>query len=484
MNSWRVTGVFLGLLLLAAPASAGGEEETERARLQAAIAKLKVPMTQAIESATQQVTSGKPYKAELMSAREGVMYSIELVTGGSTVAALVDAVQGKLIKIATTADEESEEESEAGKKDDDKDEESEEEDDENDEGSEDDEDDDEDEDEDEDEHEEDDEEEGRADEDEELAEAIKALGAAKITMVQAVQIALNELKGATPYEAELEMVADAPQYEVDVLAGDKLLEVKIDAVAGKVLKIEEEDKEGRGNQCSTFDQDQVGKTPDGLLIKQNNPTKELGKWTVEADSAAPSKPNVLSLRTVNGNATFNLAIFEKVKAKDVELSVALRGNSGQHDQGGGLMWRVKDENNYYICRINPLEPNVRVYKVVDGKRKQLQTVEVKTETGTWYALKAVMAGDHIKCFLDGKPLLDVRDDTFKDAGMVGLWTKADASTSFDDFTVRSPRGGDEAEREDKVKKAQDKDEHAGAKHQDEDDDDHDDDDGNEHASRA
>jgi len=107
---------------------------------------------------------------------------------------------------------------------------------------------------------------------------------------------------------------------------------------------------------------------------------------------------------------------------------------GEHDRGGGVIWRAKDENNYYVCRMNPLETNFRAYKVVDGKRKQLGSAEVKTESGKWYDLRVVMVGDHIQCYLAGERLLEVRDDQFKDAGVVGLWTKADASSSFDDFT--------------------------------------------------
>jgi hypothetical protein len=229
-----------------------------------------------------------------------------------------------------------------------------------------------------------------------------------------------------------------------------------------------------------FDKLEVAKTPEGWAIRENNPTKAPGKWTVAADPAAPSPPNVLNLKTENGNATFNLAIIEKVRAGDVDVSVKLRGDVGKEDQGGGLIWRVKDPNNYYICRINPLENNYRVYKVVDGKRKQLQSVDCETPTGKWFTVRAVMVGDHITCYVDGKKLLDVKDDTFKEAGMVGLWTKADASSSFDDLTVRAGREKSEREGnheghenvgEKKVEKGQDKDKHEGAKDDDDDDDD-------------
>ena len=92
--------------------------------------------------------------------------------------------------------------------------------------------------------------------------------------------------------------------------------------------------------------------------------------------------------------------------------------------------------NYYIARMNPLEDNFRVYKVVDGKRsKEFQNVEIKIPAGEWHTLKIKQVGDHIECFLDGKKYLDVKDDSITKAGKVGLWTKADAQSHFDMFTV-------------------------------------------------
>jgi hypothetical protein len=189
-----------------------------------------------------------------------------------------------------------------------------------------------------------------------------------------------------------------------------------------------------------FDKDAVGQPPAGFVVKENNPTKEMAVWKILADPNAPSTPNVLAVQTQNANATYNLLLAEKSSFKDLDIKVKVRGNTGSDDQGGGVIWRAKDENNYYICRMNPLETNFRVYKIVDGKRKQLQSAEgIQTASGKWHEVRAVMAGDHIQCYLDGKKLLDVRDDEFKNAGMVGLWTKADASSSFDDLVVMEPQ---------------------------------------------
>jgi hypothetical protein len=187
-----------------------------------------------------------------------------------------------------------------------------------------------------------------------------------------------------------------------------------------------------------FDQAAAGQIPAGWVAQETHPGPKLGVWKVTADPAAPSKPNVLTLTTAEPDATFNLLLADQSAYKDLDLRVRVRANTGKEDQGGGLVWRCKNDNNYYVCRINPLEPNYRVYKVVNGRRQQLQSTKVEPKTGQWYEVRATMVGDQITCYLDGKKCLEVRDDTFKDAGMIGLWTKADASSSFDDLTVAVP----------------------------------------------
>lgn len=187
-----------------------------------------------------------------------------------------------------------------------------------------------------------------------------------------------------------------------------------------------------------FDEDEGGKTPPAWRLAETKGSGKTGKWTVVADDTAPSKPNVLKLDTQAEDSTFNLLIAEKSSFKDLDLRAQVKALSGNEDQGGGLIWRAKDAKNYYICRINPLEGNFRVYKVEDGKRSQLQSEKLETKTGQWYEVRVVMTGDHMECFVDGKPYLHAHDDTFKEAGMVGLWTKADASTAFDNVAVYAP----------------------------------------------
>jgi hypothetical protein len=187
----------------------------------------------------------------------------------------------------------------------------------------------------------------------------------------------------------------------------------------------------------TFGKADLGKVPAGWKAAQTG--KGMSVWKVVEDKTAPSKSGfALAQTTADRDATFNLCVAEDTSFKDVEVSVAFKASSGEKDQGGGVVWRYADANNYYVARMNPLEDNFRVYKVVGGKRSQeFQNAEVKVPAGEWHTLKVRMVGDHIECYVDGKRYLDVMDGTFAGPGKVGLWTKADAQTSFDRFEVKS-----------------------------------------------
>lgn len=186
----------------------------------------------------------------------------------------------------------------------------------------------------------------------------------------------------------------------------------------------------------SFDNAQNGGRPAGWRIAATNPTAALATWQVVADATAPSPPHVLALaRTSNYDGTFNLAIADAPAWADLELTVKVKAVAGEEDQGGGPIWRCQDENNYYICRVNPLEQNFRVYVVAQGKRRQLGSVNVELSADRWYELRVRMIGDHVTCFLDGEQRLQATDATIPQAGRVGLWTKADAVSSFDDLAA-------------------------------------------------
>jgi hypothetical protein len=189
-----------------------------------------------------------------------------------------------------------------------------------------------------------------------------------------------------------------------------------------------------------FSKEALGKVPPGWKAAKTG--KGQGSvWKVVEDDTAPSKTGLVLAQTAESpGAVFNLCVAEDTSYKDVEIRVAFKAVRGQKDQGGGPVWRYQDANNYYIARMNPLEDNYRVYKVVNGKRIQLGTQEdIKIPAGEWHRLKVKMVGDHIQCYLDGKKVLDVRDDTFQGAGKVGLWSKADAQTYFDSFVAATAK---------------------------------------------
>ncbi len=161
-------------------------------------------------------------------------------------------------------------------------------------------------------------------------------------------------------------------------------------------------------------------------------------WEIRADKHAVSAPNVLAMTSENHESEdrYNLYWSNSPSFGDGRLAVAVRADDGYIDQGGGPIWRVQDENNYYVCRINPLEANYRVYVVKDGVRKQLGTARVDIAKGLWHKLEIEHVGDKITCWLDGEKKLEATDGSIKSSGGVGVWTKADALTSFDDLVVK------------------------------------------------
>ena len=154
-----------------------------------------------------------------------------------------------------------------------------------------------------------------------------------------------------------------------------------------------------------------------------------GTWRVERSDSG----NALAQLAKSADPVFNIILADDTSARELDLSVRMKPAAGEFDQGGGLVWRAQDRRNYYLCRYNPLEDNFRLYKVVDGKRSLLQNADVDKTPG-WHAIAVIMAGDHIECSLDGKKLLTFDDPSITAAGKIGLWTKADAQSLFDDLT--------------------------------------------------
>ena len=191
-----------------------------------------------------------------------------------------------------------------------------------------------------------------------------------------------------------------------------------------------------------FDSDAAGKLPPGWRAEGTNQKGPVATWQVTNNDKAPSGPNVLGLTSVNHDSggTYNVCWTDAVKFTDGVIEVKVRANSGNEDQGGGPIWRVKDKDNYLVARYNPLEENFRLYYVKDGSRKQLATAKIAPAipAGEWFTIRIEQKGNAITCFLNRKKELEATDDHITGeggGGGVGVWTKADAATSFDDLRI-------------------------------------------------
>ncbi len=183
-----------------------------------------------------------------------------------------------------------------------------------------------------------------------------------------------------------------------------------------------------------FEADAVGKPPSGFEFARTGGGAE-GKWVVRVEKGATTNHVLVQESGDQTDYRFPVAVLKEGTYRDVVLSVRARPLSGEVDQGFGLVWRYKDVNNYYITRCNADEDNCTIYHTVNGRRRAFLNQSVKVAKNTWHTLKLEAAGDHFVVTYDGNRVLDAKDETFKDAGKVGLWTKADSIIEFDDLTV-------------------------------------------------
>lgn len=185
-----------------------------------------------------------------------------------------------------------------------------------------------------------------------------------------------------------------------------------------------------------FDNNPAGMPPEGWTLTKTGQGQP--KWTVESDATAPSRPNVLKQ---SGRATFPVAIKNGTNIADGFVEVKFKAIAGSEDRAAGIIWRASDADNYYVVRANALEDNVVLYKTIKGVRTSLEIVGRKggygvstpVASGQWHALRCDFTGNRFKVTYDGKLLFEVEDTTIADAGMIGLWTKADSVTLFDDL---------------------------------------------------
>ena len=191
------------------------------------------------------------------------------------------------------------------------------------------------------------------------------------------------------------------------------------------------------NHAVSFESSRIGAAPAGWTATLTGSGEP--KWTIESDATAPSKSNVLKQ---SGRATYPLILKNDTNIKDGFAEMKFKAAAGSQDRAAGLVWRAKDANNYYVVRANALEDNVVLYKTVNGVRSSLDIVgrkggygvNVPVPANTWHSLRIDFKASRFSVSFNGKQLFEVDDSTFTDAGQVGLWTKADSVTLFDEVT--------------------------------------------------
>ena len=207
----------------------------------------------------------------------------------------------------------------------------------------------------------------------------------------------------------------------DVAAAIAVYRRAVDAKAGRAFALAE--------RLENFDATQAGALPEGWesgVTGRGSP-----RWAVAEEANAPSGRNVLQQ---SGSGTFPWCVKKSVSLADGFVEVRFKAVRGREDQAGGLVWRWKDGDNYYVARANALENNVSLYHTINGRRNTIKYVDVPVAANTWHTLRAEFAGTAIKVMLNGKTYIDLQDSRISAPGAVGVWTKADSVTSFDDFS--------------------------------------------------
>ncbi len=189
-------------------------------------------------------------------------------------------------------------------------------------------------------------------------------------------------------------------------------------------------------QIWNFDREQPGTLPGEFSIGTLFDGRPAGNWQVLATDRAKSPPHVFAQVMAKGaEHAYKVVLIKEAIASDLNLEVSFLPIQGQADMGGGLIWRAADDRNYYLARANPLEQNIRVYRVEKGVRHLLENFDQTIEVRQWHILRVTHRGCQINIFYDNKQVFDLCDKTFH-GGMIGLWTKSDAVTYFDDLQLQ------------------------------------------------
>ena len=183
-----------------------------------------------------------------------------------------------------------------------------------------------------------------------------------------------------------------------------------------------------------FDDMNVGAAPSAWICGVTG--KGAPRWTVERDPGAPSAPNVLKQ---SGSGTFPWCVLKSARIVDGFVEVRFKPISGKEDQAGGIVWRWQDGDNYYVARANALENNVSLYYTERGSRKTIKYVDAPVAGNQWHTLRVEFKGLRMKVILDGVARIELDDGHIEGAGSVGVWTKADSVTLFDDFSYSAAK---------------------------------------------
>ncbi len=185
-----------------------------------------------------------------------------------------------------------------------------------------------------------------------------------------------------------------------------------------------------------FDADLPGTLPKDFAVETLFDGRPAGEWKVLKTDRAKSAPQVLAQLMGKGfEHAYKVVLINGIMASDVDLQVSFLPIEGKADMGGGLIWRAADDRNYYLTRANPLEQNIRIYRIVKGIRHLLQNFDQTIHLNQWHTLRVVNRGCQIQVLYDERPAFDLCDQTFT-TGRIGLWTKSDAVTYFDDLRIQ------------------------------------------------
>jgi 3-keto-disaccharide hydrolase len=180
--------------------------------------------------------------------------------------------------------------------------------------------------------------------------------------------------------------------------------------------------------CITFDDLKAGTSPAGWEATETG--IGTARWIVKKDVSAPSPAQVLEQ---SGEAQFPVCIYQKAELADGFVEVKFKPMAGLEDQAGGVIFRARDKNDYYVARANALEDTVELFHTLHSHRESVKSADIRVTAQHWHKLRAEFRGPHIKVYFDGKLLLQADDEALKGPGKVGVWTKSDSVTRFDDF---------------------------------------------------